>query len=370
LVIGVMFVAGFAWRDAPPLKLLALGCATLTFALAAHVSTGSWARRAGVLRYAGALALGALHAWTAAVIALADATRFTSGVETGRTAQWRSAAAVARGLVIATPLVVVFGALFMSADAVFAELVANVFRFDFEWIASHILPFSILAWLSTGYLRGFLTGTELPPLRVLLGWNPRCHKSLDHVALDPPCHRADEAFGRWRRVGGADLQDLRNQRRIAGNPVPHHHPAAGSGHPHHFPGHVERPGRKHGSEDADDEVEALIGELAQIVGIAFLEPAVRQALCLRAPVPGFDEIARDVDAEDVSAEPGRRQGRRPVATSQVQHLQSRGMPSPATTTSPLSRMLAAMRVKSPFSHDALFGFIERSPLRRMSIAHP
>ena len=164
LVIGVVFAAGLAWRDAPPLKLLALGCATLTFALAAHRLAAAWVRRAGVLRYAGALALGALHAWTAAALALVDATRSTPRVETGRAAGWRSAAAVARGLVIATPLVAVFGALFMSADAVFAELVANVVRFDFERIASHILLFSILAWLSTGYLRGFLTGTELPPL--------------------------------------------------------------------------------------------------------------------------------------------------------------------------------------------------------------
>jgi uncharacterized protein DUF4153 len=162
LVIGVVFAAGLAWRDAPPLKLLALGGATLTFALAAHRLAAGWVRRAGVLRYAGALALGALHAWTAPALALVDATRSTPRVETGRTAGWRSAAAVARGLVIATPLVAVFGALFMSADAVFAKLVANVLRFDFERIASHILLFSILAWLSTGYLRGFLTGTELP----------------------------------------------------------------------------------------------------------------------------------------------------------------------------------------------------------------
>jgi hypothetical protein len=28
LAIGVLFAAGLAWRDAPPLKLLALGCAT------------------------------------------------------------------------------------------------------------------------------------------------------------------------------------------------------------------------------------------------------------------------------------------------------------------------------------------------------
>jgi Domain of unknown function (DUF4173) len=164
LVIGVAFAAGLAWRDAPPLKLLALGCATLSFALAAHRLAAASVRRAGVLQYAGALALGALHAWTAAALALVDAARFSSSAETGRAAGWRGASAVARGLVIATPLVVVFGALFMSADAVFAELVANVLRVDFERIASHILLFSILAWLSTGYLRGFLTGTELPLL--------------------------------------------------------------------------------------------------------------------------------------------------------------------------------------------------------------
>jgi hypothetical protein len=160
LVIGVVFAAGLAWRDAPPLKLLALGSATLTFALAAHRLAAAWVRRAGVLRYAGALALGALHAWTAAALALVDAARSTPRVETGRAAGWRRAAAIARGLLIAAPLVVVFGALFMSADAVFAELVSNVFRFDFERIASHVVLFSIAAWLSTGYLRGFLTGTE------------------------------------------------------------------------------------------------------------------------------------------------------------------------------------------------------------------
>ena len=162
LVIGVVFAAGLAWRDAELLKLLALGCATLTFALAAHRLAAEWVRRACVLRYAGALALGALHAWTAAALALVDAARSTPRVETGRAAGWCRAAAVARGLVIAAPLVAVFGALFISADAVFAELVANVVRFDFKWIAGHILLFSILAWLSTGYLRGFLTGTELP----------------------------------------------------------------------------------------------------------------------------------------------------------------------------------------------------------------
>ncbi|MEX2273147.1 MAG: DUF4173 domain-containing protein [Vicinamibacterales bacterium] len=162
LVIGVVFAAGLAWRDAEALKLLALVCATLTFALAAHRHAAAWVRRAGVVRYAGALALGALHAWTAPALALLDATRSKPRAEAVRPARWRNAAAVARGLAIATPLVAVFGALFMSADAVFSELVANAVRFDFEWIASHVVLFAILAWLSTGYLRGFLTGTDLP----------------------------------------------------------------------------------------------------------------------------------------------------------------------------------------------------------------
>ena len=162
LVIGVAFAAGFAWRDAEPLKLLALACATLSFALAAHRLDAAWVRRAGVVRYAVALALGALHAWTASLLALVDAARSTRRAETGGAGGWRRAAAIARGLAIATPLVVVFGALFMSADAVFADLVANVVRFDFEWIASHILLFLVFAWISTGYLHGFLTGTDLP----------------------------------------------------------------------------------------------------------------------------------------------------------------------------------------------------------------
>ena len=163
MAIGVVFAAGLAWRDDPVLKLLALGCATLTFALAAHRLAAAWVRRAGVLRYAGALALGAVHAWTASALALVDAIRATRRVDTGRTPRWRRAKAIARGLAIAAPLLAVFGALFVSADAVFAALVGSVLRVDFAQIASHVLLFAVLAWLSTGYLRGFLTGTALSP---------------------------------------------------------------------------------------------------------------------------------------------------------------------------------------------------------------
>ena len=102
------------------------------------------------------------------------------------------------------------------------------------------------------------------------------------LLLDAPRHRADEPFRRRRRVGGADLQDLRHQRRIVGDPVPHDDPAAGPRHAHHLLGHVERLGREHRAEDADDEVEAVVLELVQIGRVALLEPEVGEAAALGA----------------------------------------------------------------------------------------
>jgi hypothetical protein len=163
LWIGVLFASGLAWRDAPALKALAMGAATLAFAVASHRDAAAWVRRAGVVRYAIALALGVLHVWTAAVLALVDAAAAVSRAEPARAAGWRRVApAIARGLVIAAPLVVVFAALFMSADAVFSRLVRDALRLDFEWIAGHVVLFAVLAWIAVGYLRSFLTGTDLP----------------------------------------------------------------------------------------------------------------------------------------------------------------------------------------------------------------
>ena len=166
LVLTVLFAAGLAWRDSTTLKPIALGCATLGFALAAYRTAAAWVRSAGVSSYAWAWGAGALHAWTAAVLVLVHAARSASRPDSA-SMPWNHAAAVGRGFVIATPLVVVFGALFMSADAVFADLVLNIVSFDVELIASHLFLFSMFAWLTTGYLCGFLSGTELTPLESL-----------------------------------------------------------------------------------------------------------------------------------------------------------------------------------------------------------
>jgi hypothetical protein len=162
LAITVLFAAGLAWRDSTLLKPLALGCTTLSFALAAYRVAAAWVRSAGVSTYAWAWGTTALHAWTAAALVLMNAVRSVPRPDT-TSARWTRGAAVGRGLVIATPLVVVFGALFMSADAVFADLVLNIVRIDVETIVTHLFFFSMTAWLATGYLRGFLSGTAMTP---------------------------------------------------------------------------------------------------------------------------------------------------------------------------------------------------------------
>jgi hypothetical protein len=61
----------------------------------------------------------------------------------------------------------------------------------------------------------------------------------------------------------------------------------------------------------------------------------------------------------------RRKKREPFRRHQhgnLPHICFSAIPSPVTSASPLSRILCAMRVKSPFSQSALFGFMGMIPL--------
>ncbi|MDM7923949.1 MAG: DUF4173 domain-containing protein, partial [Pyrinomonadaceae bacterium] len=68
----------------------------------------------------------------------------------------KSAFSVLRGLAIAMPLVLVFGGLFMAADAAFENFANRVVNFDLETVISHVILSSVFAWLTAGYLRGSL----------------------------------------------------------------------------------------------------------------------------------------------------------------------------------------------------------------------
>lgn len=72
--------------------------------------------------------------------------------------------AALRGLAIALPLVFIFGALFMSADAAFEASVNRIINIDLSMVAGHVVLTSAFAWLSAGYFRGALKRFTIDPL--------------------------------------------------------------------------------------------------------------------------------------------------------------------------------------------------------------
>jgi len=71
---------------------------------------------------------------------------------------------VLRGFAIAAPLLLIFGGLFMAADAGFERMVSRAFNFNIDTVVSHVIITSVFAWLTAGYLRGSLIpfGTRTP----------------------------------------------------------------------------------------------------------------------------------------------------------------------------------------------------------------
>ncbi len=170
---AVVFAAGVAWRDSPPLKLLDAGCAAAFLALLAFRRGHPWLRAAGVLQYAWALVAAGLSAALGGLLLAGDVDwrrDFTVGGGPGR----RRALAVLRGLALSLPILALFGALLAGADAVFARLLTQTFRLDLDRVLSHVLLTGFLAWVAAGYLRelraGPLSGTDsragVPRLRL------------------------------------------------------------------------------------------------------------------------------------------------------------------------------------------------------------
>lgn len=163
LAVGLLAAAALAWRDAPILKLLNL----LAFALA--VALASWQARWGRVVVGGLFDQGwrvltmAFNAACGPVPLLGGEAPWKAGPAGGWLAKAQS---VGAGVLLAIPLVVVFGALFMSADAVFNQLVNRILHVDFSTVIPHVVFTAVCAWAVSGGLGGLLVkdkSRERPP---------------------------------------------------------------------------------------------------------------------------------------------------------------------------------------------------------------
>ncbi|HJR07751.1 MAG TPA: DUF4173 domain-containing protein [Pyrinomonadaceae bacterium] len=153
----MFFAAAFAWRDSETLKLLD-GLALFTaLALLAWCVRGRGIRLASLADYM----LGLGHAAFDAMFAsLPLVIKDVEWARIPRNGVMRHAWAVARGLLIAVPLLFLFGALFMAADAVFDGIMRQTFQLDAGVLFSHFFLALLFAWMTGGFLRGMILNEQ------------------------------------------------------------------------------------------------------------------------------------------------------------------------------------------------------------------
>jgi len=147
---SLLFAAGIAWRDSPALLTVNLLAVALTLGLAAHRAPDGWPRLGGLPQYVGALLSAGVHACGGVLVLAFHDIHWRDVPRTGRSA---SLLAVLRGLIIAIPLLLLFGALLMAADAVFSGLVSGMLTVDVREVFSHLFWLLVWTWLTAGFLR-------------------------------------------------------------------------------------------------------------------------------------------------------------------------------------------------------------------------
>jgi len=170
ILLGTLMGTGLLWRGSELLRFLAFVSAAAAFAFPAFRAGQAWLRRAGVMDLLEAVAASGLHAALGSARLLHKAHWDTAGTDESHGTTRTVARSAGVGALLAVVPLGVFGALFLSADPVFAEILRNFVRIDLRTFASHLAVIAILSWLACGYLAGLASGTRLVGLRSP-GWD-------------------------------------------------------------------------------------------------------------------------------------------------------------------------------------------------------
>jgi len=162
--LGVLAAATLAVRSAPPLQVLAIGLVGVSagWLLLERPWTNGVASRLAALVGAGLSAIAA-----APVAAIAP----PRSPERDAASWARRSAVVARGAVVAAPILFVLGALFVGGDPVFARHADRLLETGLDRVASHLAFALVLAWIAGGLayaVAGVRVG-ELAPAPGTLG---------------------------------------------------------------------------------------------------------------------------------------------------------------------------------------------------------
>jgi hypothetical protein len=158
---ALLFASLFAWRDSNDLKVLNGVCLALLIGVLALRARSGRLGIATLIDYPCRL----VERW---IRFLADFVELLGleGNAKGLLQQRGGGrmAAGARGLLIAAPLLLVFGVLFASSDAVFSHFAERAFSFDFGDVCSHVAITVACVWIVGGFLRRVFLVAERPPV--------------------------------------------------------------------------------------------------------------------------------------------------------------------------------------------------------------
>ncbi len=149
----VFFAAMFVWRDSMELKVFDTFAVLAILALLTLPALKINVKTAGAIHYFYAAFWSGINAAFAPFFLFFGDIKWKTIPQTG----WsKHLIAVLRGLAIAAPILLVFGALFVAADAVFQGIVEKTFNIRPEILFGHIALAGFLSWVVAGYLRGSL----------------------------------------------------------------------------------------------------------------------------------------------------------------------------------------------------------------------
>jgi hypothetical protein len=155
----VLLGAAYGRRDSAMLQTLDVIALIGVLGITVLATQGGrlWLR--GVIEYALAVGRSTLQAFIGVVPLLATDIEWS---ELGRRDTLRGARAVMLGVILALPLLLVFGALFAGADVVFNNVVQNLIAVNLAKAVSHVAFAGFWAVLIAGYLHGALLSQPAP----------------------------------------------------------------------------------------------------------------------------------------------------------------------------------------------------------------
>lgn len=152
----VFFSSMFVWRQSIELRTADIFAIIVIMGVLTLKSLHLVPKISGVFHY------GVGFVWAGICSAFGSGVLLTSDIDwktMPNTGAMRHVISAARGLLVAIPLLLIFGALFVAADAAYEGMVQRVFSVPAEEVFSHIFISSVFAWLTAGYFRGVLFGT-------------------------------------------------------------------------------------------------------------------------------------------------------------------------------------------------------------------